>query len=243
MNEQLPDLKQPRHPAKAVRGATRDDRVYAHVFEAILEQRLAPGTRLSEEGLGEIFGVSRTVIRRALSRLAHEGVVALRPNRGAIVASPSVAEARQVCLARRLVERAVTELAVEHATEAHLAELRQLVTDEHQCFDRGDRGAGLRLSGEFHLKLAEAAGNQPLISFQRSLVSQTSLIIALYESGERNHCSFNEHTALIDAIESRNAEQAVALMMSHMDHIDAKLDFQAKPAPGLQEVFSKVKGL
>jgi len=241
MNEPLPDTKQPVLEAAAAPPGTRDDRVYAHVFEAILEQRLAPGTRLSEEALGEIFGVSRTVIRRALSRLAHEGVVALRPNRGAIVASPSVAEARQVCLARRLVERAVTELAVQHADAQHFEALRRLVAAEHECFERGDRGASLRLSGEFHLMLAEAAGNQPLIGFQRSLVSQTSLIIALYEGGTRTHCSFNEHTALIEAIEARDTGHAVALMMRHMDHIEARLCLEAAPAPDLHAVFSHLK--
>ena len=92
MNEQLQPLKKPARTGKAGRSGTQDDIVYAHIFEAILEQRLAPGTKLSEEALGEIFGVSRTIIRRALSRLAHESVVLLRPNRGAVVASPTVEE-------------------------------------------------------------------------------------------------------------------------------------------------------
>jgi DNA-binding GntR family transcriptional regulator len=227
MNEQLQPLKKQPRAGKAGRSGTQDDIVYAHIFEAILEQRLAPGTKLSEEALGEIFGVSRTIIRRALSRLAHEGVVLLRPNRGAVVASPSVEEARQVFLARRLVERAITELAVQHATA------------ERDSFSRGDRGAGIRLSGEFHLKLAEAAKNAPLISFQRSLVSQTSLIIAQYESGNRSHCSYDEHTQLIDAIEARDAALAVNLMMHHMDHIDSKLNLDEESASDdLHAVFS-----
>ena len=79
MNEQLQPLKKPTKTGKT-RTGTQDDIVYAHIFDAILEQRLAPGTKLSEEALGEIFGVSRTIIRRALSRLAHEGV--LLPERG-----------------------------------------------------------------------------------------------------------------------------------------------------------------
>jgi DNA-binding GntR family transcriptional regulator len=239
MNEQLQPLKKQPRLAKAGRIGTQDDIVYAHIFEAILEQRLAPGTKLSEEALGEIFGVSRTIIRRALSRLAHEGVVLLRPNRGAVVASPSVDEARQVFFARRLVEKAITELAVEHATPEQLAELRKMVADERDSFSRGDRGAGIRLSGEFHLKLAEAAKNAPLISFQRSLVSQTSLIIAQYESGNRSHCSYDEHTQLIDAIEARDATLAVNLMMHHMDHIDSKLNLDEDSASDdLHAVFS-----
>jgi DNA-binding GntR family transcriptional regulator len=238
MNEQLQPLKKPTRNGKA-RTGTQDDIVYAHIFDAILEQRLAPGTKLSEEALGEIFGVSRTIIRRALSRLAHEGVVLLRPNRGAVVASPSVEEARQIFFARRMVERAITELAVQHASAEQLAELRQMVADEQDCFARGDRGAGIRLSGEFHLKLAEAAKNAPLVSFQRSLVSQTSLIIAQYESGNRSHCSFDEHNQLIDAIVARDSEKAVSLMMHHMDHIDSKLNLDEDSASDdLHAVFS-----
>ncbi|UVE16413.1 GntR family transcriptional regulator [Pseudomonas sp. LS44] len=239
MNEELQPLKKQPRAGKTSRSGTQDDVVYAHIFDAILEQRLAPGTRLSEEALGEIFGVSRTIIRRALSRLAHEGVVLLRPNRGAVVASPSVDEARQIFYARRMVERAITELAVEHATTEQIAELRQMVEDEQTSFSRGDRGAGIRLSGEFHLKLAEAAKNTPLISFQRSLVSQTSLIIAQYESGGRSHCSYDEHNELLDAIQARDVTKAVSLMMHHMDHIDSKLNLDEESASDdLHAVFS-----
>ncbi|MEQ4224673.1 MULTISPECIES: GntR family transcriptional regulator [Pseudomonas syringae group] len=243
MNDQSLPLKKPTRPARAGSSLTQDDIVYAHIFDAILEQRLAPGTRLSEEALGEIFGVSRTIIRRALSRLGHEGVVLLRPNRGAVVASPSVEEARQVFFARRMVEKAITELAVEHATAAQLAQLRQMVSDERDSFSRGDRGAGIRLSGEFHLQLAVAARNAPLISFQRSLVSQTSLIIAQYETGNRTHCSYEEHNQLIDAIEARDAALAVELMMHHMDHIDSKLNLdEDASSDDLQAVFSHLLG-
>ncbi|MBP0950379.1 GntR family transcriptional regulator [Pseudomonas alliivorans] len=243
MNDQSLPLKKPTRPARAGNSPTQDDIVYAHIFDAILEQRLAPGTRLSEEALGEIFGVSRTIIRRALSRLGHEGVVLLRPNRGAVVASPSVEEARQVFFARRMVEKAIIELAVEHATATQLARLRQMVSDERDSFARGDRGAGIRLSGEFHLQLAVAARNAPLISFQRSLVSQTSLIIAQYETGNRTHCSYDEHNQLIDAIEARDAALAVELMMHHMDHIDSKLNLdEDASSDDLQAVFSHLLG-
>ena len=72
--------------------------------------------------------------------------------------------------------------------------------------ERERRGKVIAAAGEAEAatKLAEAAKNAPLVSFQRSLVSQTSLIIAQYESGNRSHCSFDEHNELIDAIAARN---------------------------------------
>ncbi len=220
-------------------GRTQDEQVYIHIFDAILEQRLAPGTKLNEESLGEIFGVSRTIIRRALSRLGHEQVVVLRPNRGAVVACPSIQEARQILAARRVVEKAITELAVDQAQPAQLGEIRQMVAEEQDAFARGDRGAGIRLSGEFHLKLAEMANNPPLLSFQRSLVSQSSLIVAQYQGGGKSHCSYDEHFALIDALEARDKAKAVRLMLHHLNHIEAALNLNEQGASDdLRSVFS-----
>lgn len=241
MNE-LPSLKKQRS-VKNRRTGTQDDVVYAHIFDAILEQRLAPGTKLSEEALGEIFGVSRTIIRRSLSRLAYEGVVQLRPNRGAIVSSPTVSDARQIFYARRLVERAIIELAVAHTTAEQIGHLRKMVVEEQATFSRGDRGTGIRLSGEFHLKLAELARNQPLMNFSRGLISQTSLIIAQYESSGRLHCSYHEHNQLIDAIAERDIDKAVELMMAHLNFIEVKLNLDEESATDdLHVVFSHLLG-
>lgn len=238
MNEPIQPPAKPLRAA-AIRSGTQDELVYAHMFDAILEQRLAPATRLSEEALGEIFAVSRTVIRRALSRLCHEGVVLLRPNRGAIVASPSVEQARQIFHARRLVERALVELAVPAVSAEQLARLRQLAAEESACFARGERNVGVRLAGEFHLRLGEAANNPPLAGFQRSLVAQSALVLAQYESGSRAHCPGEEREQLLDALQARDRVRALALMMSQMDRLDSALERDENGAPDdLHAVFS-----
>ncbi|AIW15703.1 GntR family transcriptional regulator [Vibrio tubiashii] len=227
-----------------VAGQTQDDVVYCHIFDAILEQRLPPATKLNEEALAEIFSVSRTIIRRALLRLSMEQVVSIRPNRGAMVAAPTKEEAKQIIKAREVMELAITELAVEHATPAEIDECRRLVEKENEAFDNGDYGKGLRLSGEFHIKLAEIANNAPLLAFQRSLVSQTSLLIAQYETGNHANCSLDEHTVLLDAIEAGKTEQAVELMRVHIDHIRSKLNLDSGAASNdLHVVFSDlIKG-
>ncbi len=209
--------------------ADSKDPVYKHVYEAILEQKLAPGTRLSEESLADIFGVSRTIVRRSLLKLAHEQVIQLRPNKGAIVASVSVEESKQIFFARRVVERAIIELAVEKHSEADLAALLVIINQEKACFEKGDRSAGIRLSGEFHFKLAEIAANYQLQNFHRSLVPQTSLIIAQYEKRGISHCSYDEHFELIGVIRSKSVSSAVQLMMRHLDHIEAKLNLDSLP--------------
>ncbi|OEE63180.1 GntR family transcriptional regulator [Enterovibrio norvegicus] len=220
---------------------TQDDIVYGHIFDAILEQRLPPGTKLSEEAMGEIFGVSRTIIRRALLRLSVEQVVSTRPNRGSIVASPTVQEALQILKAREVMELAIIELAAVHATKEQIAKCRALVSEEHEAIAQGDTGRSIRLSGEFHIELAVMANNIPLASFQRSLVSQSSLIIALYESSKHTNCSFDEHTQLLDAIEAGDKVRAVAMMKSHLEHIKSKLKLDDdNPVNDLHAVFSNV---
>src|SRR5215475_16134650 len=92
--------------------------VYERLFGAIIDNSLPPETRLVEERLCEIFGLGRTRLRQVLQRLAHERVVTLMPNRGAIVSRPSVREAREVFTARRVVEAGTVATFVESAGRA-----------------------------------------------------------------------------------------------------------------------------
>lgn len=224
--------------------ATQDQKIYEHIFDAILEQRLAPGTKLTEEGLGEVFGVSRTIIRRALSRLTHEGVIELIPNRGAFVAKPDVDAARQVLDARRLIELALVERVVERAAQLkrEIKLLRLLIEEEHASAARADTGTAIRLSGEFHLELAQLANNVPMANFLRALVSQTSLIIAMYESSQGSNCAIDEHSRLLDAVERGDKLTAHSLMAEHLDHIEARLELvQSEQEVDLEKVFGHLR--
>src|SRR3712207_6125152 len=91
----------------AVPEATSDAPVYDAIHEAVMEHRLAPGARLTEASLCEVFGVSRAVVRMALLRLSHDRIVTLTPNRGAAIARPSVQETREVFELRRLDRKSV----------------------------------------------------------------------------------------------------------------------------------------
>ena len=85
------------------------------------------------------------------------------------------------------------------------------------------------------------ANNPPLLSFQRSLVSQCSLIIAQYESGSKSHCSYDEHYELIDAISQRDKPLALQLMQHHLDHIENKLSLDDEvSSDDLRAIFSDV---
>ncbi|PRA15055.1 MULTISPECIES: GntR family transcriptional regulator [Pseudomonas] len=199
------------------------DDIYPRLFDAILEQRIAPASRFTEESLGETFGVSRSVIRRVLAKLSHQQVIILRPNQRAQVAAPDHQQTRQILEARRMTEITMVQLACAQATPTQLRQLRELIGRERECIERDQRGPAIRLSGEFHLQLAAMAGNAPLAQFLNSLVPLTSLIIAQYEAQACTYCAWQEHVAIVDAIERRDVSSAVKLMTQHLDHLEAKL--------------------
>lgn len=212
-------------PPLLAAGETRlsAEQIYPRLFDAILEQRLPPGSPLPEQALGDAFGVSRTVIRRVLGRLSDQQVVVQRPSHTAHLAAPDPQQARQVLSARRLAETALIGLATQRSRPAQIGQLRQLVERERQHHEQGQRCAAIRLGGEFHLKLAQMANNAPLTRFLDGLVPMTSLIIARYESQGCEHCAWQEHAAIIDAVEDGDGAAALALMHQHLDRLEAKL--------------------
>ena len=217
-----------------VPGIGNESQVYDQVLQAIVERRLEPGTKLGEEALCEIYGVSRAQIRRVLVDLSHAKVVELRPNRGAYVAQPSVREARHVFEARRAIEAAIVERAVGRVTNGKLAKLRDIVDADREALARGDSEMSIKLSGDFHLCLGEIAGNQVLSEILDELVSRSSLIIAAYGHARQSDCSAEEHSRLIEALRIGDAEKAVAAMTEHLGHIEKLLnltpDETKKPA-------------
>lgn len=223
-----------------------DSEMYERVVSAILDHRLPPGTKLVEDKLASAFGVSRTRIRPVLVRLANEQVVTLTPNRGATIAQPSEQEAREVFEARRLIEPRLVELFIARAAKADIQCLRQCITDEDAARLAGDMRRAIRLSGDFHLHIAERAGHQTLGRILRELTSRTSLILMTYspaharEREEATACGCREHRALLDAITLGDAPEAARRMHEHLTRLESQLQFAppADAAPDLAALFS-----
>jgi DNA-binding GntR family transcriptional regulator len=213
--------------------------IYDQLSGAIFDRRLPPGTKLVEQNLGAIFGVSRARIRSVLGRLAHDHLVTLERNRGARVSTPGVDEAREVFEARKLIEDGTVRAAAHNATPAQMRALRAHVDDEAETRRQGDRQAGIRLSGRFHLLLAEAGGNQVLLGLLRGLVARSSLVIALYERPGQGDCSNHDHQGLLDRVAAGDADGAAAGMAAHLDEIRGQLDLSAQGSSrvSLESVF------
>ena len=212
-------------PDRATREVTVDD-IYERIYVAILEHRLHPGTKLGEEKMAEIFGVSRARIREVLAKLAHEQIVDLYPQRGAYVAKPTPEQARDIFEARRLIEPAVLRRLVDTVTPDKITRLRQHAELEADARRRNDKRAVIRLSGEFHTLVAELAGNSALARSMRELCMLTCLTIFLYDAPTAQSCRHDEHGLIIDALAKKDRGRAEKLMLAHLDHIEGSLQLQ-----------------
>ena len=225
--------------ARSAAGADAEA-IYRRILSAIIEHRLAPGRKLVEERLAAVFGASRAMIRQVLTRLSHEMVVTLVPNRGAFVAEPTVDEAREVFEARRLIEPALARKLAQSISPPQLSRLRQLVVAEERARAARDRQTVIKLSGEFHLEIAEMAGNAILARQMRELTLLTCLIIILYDSPVGHACPDDEHRQLLEAFARHDGERAAALMLHHLDHVEQSLDISlaTQDDDDLERIFS-----
>jgi DNA-binding GntR family transcriptional regulator len=197
---------------------------------AILAHRIGPGAKLVEDEVGEIFGVSRTIVRAALQSLAHQGLATIIRNRGAFVADPGVREAREVFEARALLEPRTSRSAAERATPQAVAGLHRHIKAEHQALEAGDLGQAVYLSGMFHLAIAEMADQTTIAAMISTLVSRSSLIVALYWHRPQAICESHAHHALADAIAAKDGARAEDLMKGHLLDLLSNLDLREKPA-------------
>ncbi|MBI3157028.1 MAG: GntR family transcriptional regulator [Burkholderiales bacterium] len=193
------------------------EQVAERLREQIFARQLEPGSWIDELGLAAEFGISRTPLREALKVLAAEGLVTMKPRRGAFVAEMSREDVAQVYHLLALLESdAAARVATEAGPEAR-TELRAL----HDRLEKRlrQREAFFAANEAFHMALLRIAGNRWAMQLVGDLrkVMKLNRHHSLFRQGRITE-SLAEHRALMDAIESRDAERARALMREHFEH-------------------------
>ena len=198
--------------------------VYARIYEAVLDHRLPPGTKLKEVPLSELFGVTRGTIRKAFAQLAAVKIIELRPNRGAVVASPSIEESRDLFSARRTIESSIVDTLARRISKAQVRQLGSLIKQEDQAYRRGEMRTALKLSVDFHRVLASMTGNSVLAGLLDQLVSRTPLVVLAYrDPAQSNSCANRDHVELVEALATHDADRAVLAMKCHLCNLEGKL--------------------
>lgn len=201
-----------------------EEDIVERIFEAVVEQRLPPGTKLSESALCEAFGVGRMRIRRSLLLLSSREVVELYANRGAFVASPTANQAREVFEARLTMEPTIARLAVERATVTDITKLSAHLKMEHDVHHQDSRHEAIRLSGQFHILLAQIASNAVMLRMMKELVTRTSLIIGIFGAPSVANCRDDDHELILSAFKARDGQAAADLMAEHLREIESTLN-------------------
>ena len=204
---------------KSAGGQDRAAAIYRCIFDAVVDQRLPPGAKLTEEQLGAVFEVSRTIVRSALQTLAHDHIVTIERHRGAFVSAPTIADAQDIFFSRRLVESGIALEVARRIRAEDVERLRALLADEREALATGDRRLAIRLSGAFHMAIAVICGEGALTRFLAGLISRSSLVIALYGRGPASACGHDEHAALVEALAAGDGPRAAMLMTEHLEHI------------------------
>jgi DNA-binding GntR family transcriptional regulator len=192
-------------------------RVYDHLREEILAGGLEPGAELAEVALSEQLGVSRGPIREAIGRLASEGLVTVRPRRGAVVRALSKEEFLELYQVREALELMAVKLAVPRLGPDDLAGLQQLIDEMAAHAERGDVPAFFEANAAFHGRLFELSGNGKLQELYRQLLGQLGRYRtrSLLLRGNLQR-SVAEHAAILRAAKRGDADRAAHLMAEHI---------------------------
>jgi DNA-binding GntR family transcriptional regulator len=209
------DTADPAPPMLARRALYED--VADRLRQQIFTRRLEPGSWIDELKLCAEYGISRTPLREALKVLAVEGLVTMKLRRGAYVTEMSRDDVAQVYHLLALLESDAAAEVASRATDAQLAELRTL----HERLEKQarQRDAFFATNEQFHMKLLDVAGNRWRTQIVTDLrkVMKLNRHHSLFKQG-RLADSLAEHRALMQALESRQAERARQLMKAHFDH-------------------------
>ena len=199
---------------------TIPDRIFALLTEAIVEGRIAAGSKISEPELARAYGISRGPLREAIGRLEACGLVVRRPNVGARVVTLSSEQLLEIFHVREALEGMAARLAARNMSDAEIADLGALLKEHGRQIDQDVGHAYFQHEGDldFHYRVVQGSHNRRMIEL---LCNDLYHLVRLYRyqfgmSSKRGPRAFVEHQHIVDAIERRDPEMAELMMRAHI---------------------------
>ena len=195
---------------------TARERVFKTLQEWIIDGTLLPEERLNDAELAKYFSVSRTPVREALQMLAEQKLVTMVPSSGTFVAPIDLGDMAHVYELLGILQADAVELGLHNITEDELNALRQINQTFLRSAEQGEARDTLHSDWEFHSRIAALSGNPYLVTYTEQLMVQAHRNeIRFFETHAHFKQSFEAHERIIDALASRDAEQAKSIIRSN----------------------------
>ena len=189
------------------------ERVASALREAILSHKLEAGRELTLKEAAQMLGVSVTPIREAFQQLTQEGLIELRPNRGAVILGVDARMIREHYELRAILEREAAMAA--SRSGANLSRVRNAFDHARRALERHDSQEYGNFNQAFHMEIWEAAGNRKI----KQLLSQLWNGLSMGHKVTREdyaQISMAEHAQIMEALERRDEKGSGELMDRHI---------------------------
>ncbi len=189
-----------------------------HLRDCIVDGTLEMGQALSERGISEELGVSKSPVREALAHLRDEGLVIIEPQKGARVFTLSEAEVEQICDFREAIETAAFELALRRNPKALADDMKHVVSEMTAAQSRRDMKRYLALDTQFHQLIFQHSGNHYLrASYERYVGKIAALRTHLSSLPQHTELSYEEHKNLAMAVSREDMTEIRTLLRMHIN--------------------------
>jgi GntR family transcriptional regulator, rspAB operon transcriptional repressor len=193
------------------------EQVYCYIKRSILSGEILGGERIPEEKVAQQFGVSRTPIREALSRLEEYGLIKIKPRSYAVVVALEPREAGQLAVIRSQLETLAISLLTDCGTDEDFRELDLLAQECNALIAEGDIAATFEKDSLLHIEIARRTGNRHLYEIYEKLDAKVQLLrLVLRLPLEKLIVYVKHHDEIIRSMKRRDKESAVALMKHHV---------------------------
>lgn len=214
---------------KTIKASSAEDRAYSYIKQKIISKELLPLEQIVETEIAFQTGISRTPIRSAIKKLGYEGLLTIKPNKGAFVVSPSAKEVRDIFACKKLLETEAIRLACENITDRELKQMEKLVKQEPIAFKEKDFSSFLNNNYNFHMTIAKASNNSYYTHYIDELMTKSNVFLIFFDdfmsTTFEESDAHKEHLAILQALQEHDLERCVKEMAWHGENTYETLKF------------------
>jgi len=203
--------------ASLIKHLSLSEKIYEVLKDQIINEELKPGQRLLDDRLASIFGVSRTPVREALTRLASEGLVEIVPRSGVYVKKLTKEEVEEIYEVREVLESLAARKAAEFMPERQIKQLLILLEKAKASVEKDLVKAHIDLDVRLHDLIIENCHNKTLATIMTNLYTLIHVFrVRVGKNKQIAKRATEEHGAILEAIRERDPDKAEKAMREHI---------------------------